>query len=271
MKRLALLVNLAMLVLLAAPGMEAAPNKKVSYHLLQTYKIGGEGGWDYLTVDSAARRIYISRGSHFVVLDADNGKQVGDITGLSGVHGIALAPELGKGFISNGRGNSVSVIDLKTLNKTADIPAGENPDAILYDAASNRVFAFNGRSKNATVIDAGSNAVVSTIDLAGKPEFAVADGNGMVFVNIEDTGELAAIDAKGAAVKSRWKMKGCESPSGLAIDRKSRRVFSACDDTKVIAVVNADSGETVTTLPIGEGVDAAAFDPATSSPRRAYL
>lgn len=261
MKRPVLLFYAVLLLLLAATVIGTAATRKTNYHLIKIYKVGGEGGWDYLTVDSAARRLYISRGSHFLVLDIDDGKQLGDITGLSGVHGIALAPDLGKGFISNGRGNNVSVIDLKTLSKTTDVPAGENPDAIIYDPASNRVFAFNGRSKNATVIDAGSNAVVSTIDLGGKPEFAVSDGQGTVFVNLEDSGELAAIDAKAASVKSRWKMKGCESPSGLAMDRKSRRVFSACDDTKVIAVVNADSGDTVTTLPIGAGVDAAAFDP----------
>jgi len=179
------------------------------------------------------------------------------------VHGIALAQDLGKGFTSNGRDNSVTVFDLKTLNETARIKiTGENPDAILYDPASKRVFTFNGRSKDATVINAVKGEVIGNIPLSGKPEFAVADGKGTVFVNIEDTAELTAIDARGAKVLHTWSIKPCEEPTGLSMDRKSRRLFAGCHN-KLLTVVNGDSGKVVTTVPIGEGVDATEFDSAS--------
>jgi DNA-binding beta-propeller fold protein YncE len=232
-------------------------------HVLKTYKLGGEGGWDYLEVDPDAHRVFISRGTHVIVIDSDSGKQVGDIPDTPGVHGIALAPELSRGFTSNGREGSVTVFDLKTLkpiNKIQNV--GENPDAILYDPATKRVFTFNGRSHDSTAIDAAEGKVLGKIALDGKPEFGVSDTKGEVFVNIEDRSELVALDPKELKVKSRWSLAPCESPSGLAIDREARRLFAGCDN-KMMAVVNADSGKVITTLPIGEGVDADRFDPAT--------
>lgn len=230
-------------------------------HVIQTYKLGGDGGWDYLKMDSDSRRLFISRGTHVIVIDADSGKPVGDIPDTTGVHGIALAPEFGRGFTSNGREGSVSVFDLKTLKPISKIKdVGENPDAILYDPASKRVFTFNGRSHNSTAIDADSGKIVGKIPLDGKPEFAVSTGSGEVFVNIEDKSELVALDPKELKVKARWSLAPCESPSGLAIDVKNRRLFAGCDN-KMMAVVNADSGKVITTLPIGDGVDANGFDP----------
>lgn len=229
------------------------------YHLIKTYKLGGEGGWDYLTLDQETRRLYISRATHVIVLDVDSGKTVGDIADTPGVHGIALAPELGRGFTSNGREGTVSIFDLKTLKTLNKVKVGENPDAILYDSASRRVFTFNGRSQDATALDAEKGTVLGTIILEGKPEFAVSDGKGGVFVNIEDKSQLDALDPERLVVKSRWPLAPCEEPSGLAMDRKNRRLFAGCDN-KMMAVVDADSGKVITTLPIGGGVDATAYD-----------
>ena len=234
------------------------------YHLINTYKLGGEGGWDYLTIDSSSRRLYISRATHVMVINVDTGKSVGDIPDTPGVHGIALAPELGRGFVSNGRAGTITVFDTESLKEiTNTVPAGDNPDAILYDPATDRVFAFNGRSHDATVIDAKSLAVLGTIKLEGKPEFAASDGRGEVFVNIEDRSQIDAIDAKKLEVKARWPLAPCEEPSGLAIDRKNRRLFAGCDN-KVMAVVDADTGKVIATPVIGDGVDANGFDPGTN-------
>ena len=233
------------------------------YHVVKTYKVGGDGGWDYLTVDASARRFYISRGTHVIVLDADSGKNVGDIPDTPGVHGIALAPELGKGFVSNGREGTVTVFDLKTLAPSGSkIKVGENPDAILYEPATKRVFTFNGRSQDSTAIDAASGKVLATIKLDGKPEFAASDAKGEVFVNIEDKSELTVIDPNKLEVKTKWPLAPCTEPSGLAIDRKNRRLFVGCDN-KMMAVVDADSGKVLATPAIGEGVDATAYDDET--------
>ncbi|HZQ95110.1 MAG TPA: YncE family protein [Candidatus Sulfotelmatobacter sp.] len=233
------------------------------YHVTKTYKVGGDGGWDYLTVDAAARRFYISRGTHVIVLDADSGKSVGDIADTPGVHGIALAPELGKGFTSNGREGTVSVFDIKTLAASGSkIKVGENPDAILYDPATKRIFTFNGQSQDSTAIDAASGKVLGTIKLDGKPEFAASDAQGTVFVNIEDKSELTVIDPGKLEVKAKWPLAPCTEPSGLALDRKHRRLFVGCDN-KMMAVVDADSGKVLATPAIGEGVDATAFDDET--------
>jgi DNA-binding beta-propeller fold protein YncE len=250
---------LAFIVLSALSALAASDP---GYKVVTTYKIGGEGGWDYLIADSAARRLYISRATHVIVLDLDSGKQVGDIPDTPGVHGIALAPELGRGFTSNGREGTVSIFDLKTLATSSKVKVGDNPDAILYDPATKRVFTFNGRSHDATAIDAANGTVLGTIKLDGKPEFAATGGNGEVFVNIEDKSELTAIDANKLAVKAKWPLAPCEEPSGLSMDQKNRRLFVGCDN-KMMAVVNADNGKVLTTLPIGEGVDATAFDAGT--------
>jgi DNA-binding beta-propeller fold protein YncE len=249
----------ALLTILGATFALAADS---GYHLINTYKLSGDGGWDYLIVDSSARRLYISRATHVMVIDADSGKPVGDIPDTPGVHGIALAPELGRGFISNGREGTVTIFDLKTLQATTKVKAGENPDAILYDPASKRVFAFNGRSHDATAIDAAAGQVLGTIKLEGKPEFAASDGKGEIFVNIEDKSQIDAIDPAKLEVKASWPLAPCEEPSGLAIDRENRRLFAGCGN-KMMAVVDADTGKVLATPPIGEGVDANAFDPGT--------
>jgi len=232
------------------------------YHVVTTYKVGGEGGWDYLTADAAARRVYISRGTHVTVLDADSGKSVGDIADTPGVHGIALAPELGRGFTSNGREGTVSIFDIKTLATSSKVKVGENPDAILYDPATKRVFTFNGRSQDSTVVDAASGKVLGTIKLDGKPEFAASDAKGMIYVNIEDKSELTAIDPNKMEVKAKWPLAPCTEPSGLSIDRKNRRLFVGCDN-KMMAVVDADSGKVLATPAIGDGVVATTFDAET--------
>jgi YVTN family beta-propeller protein len=232
------------------------------YHVEKKIVLGGEGSWDALTVDSKARRVYISRGTHVMVVDADTGAVVGDIPNTNGVHDIAIAPDLDKGFISDGRDNTVTIFDLKTLKVLGAAPTGKNPDIIIYDPASKRVFAFNGGSNDATAIDARTGSVAGTIPLGGKPEFAVADEKGHVFVNIEDKSEIVQIDSNKLAVENRWKIAPGEEPSGLAIDRKHHRLFSVCSN-KLMVVVNADNGKTVATLPIGAGPDGAGFDPGT--------
>jgi DNA-binding beta-propeller fold protein YncE len=239
-----------------------APPGDSGYKLKKKIKLGGEGGWDYLIFDSATRRLFISRGSKVVVVDVDTEKVVGEIPDTPGVHGIALAPELNKGFTSNGRGNNVTVFDLKTLGTLDHVPTGENPDAIIYDPATKRVFTLNGRSQNATAIDAETGHVAETIALGGRPEFAAADGKGHVYVNIEDKSEIVQLDSKKLTVLARWPLAPCEEPSGLAIDAHGRRLFAGCSN-KMMAVVDADSGKVLATPPIGQGVDANAFDPGT--------
>jgi DNA-binding beta-propeller fold protein YncE len=232
------------------------------YHVIKTYKLGGEGGWDYLNLDSSSRRLYISRATHVIVIDADSGKPVGDIPDTPGVHGIALAPELGRGFVSNGREGTVTIFDIQTLKLITKVKVGDNPDAILYDPATKRVFTFNGKSQDSTALDAAKGTVLGTIKLEGKPEFAASDGKGEIFVNIEDKSQLDAIDPTKLEVKSRWPLAPCEEPSGLSIDREHRRLFAGCDN-KMMAVVDADNGKVLATPAIGDGVDATAFDAGT--------
>ncbi len=232
------------------------------YHVIQRIPIAGEGGWDYLFSDSANRRLYVSHGTEVDVLDLDTEKAVGKIPNTNGVHGIAVADDLGRGFVSDGRDDQVTIFDLKTLAVLGTVKAGQNPDGIVYDPFSHRVFAFNGRSKDMTAIDANSGYVAGTIQLGGKPEFPATDGNGNVYDNIEDRSELVRFDPKTLEVRNHWPLAPCESPSGLAIDTKTRRLFSVCDN-KMMAVIDADSGKVITTVPTGEGTDAAAFDPET--------
>ena len=242
-----------------APVMFAATT---GYHLLGEIKVGGEGGWDYLAVDATARRLYVSHATHVAVIDIDAGKVVGDIPDTPGVHGIAIAPELNRGFVSNGRSNNVTIFDLKTLKSVGQAATGENPDSIRFDAMSGRVFTFNGRSKNSTAIDAKSGNVVGTIPLPGKPEFSVADGKGKIYVNIEDTNEIVEIDTAKATVTKKYSLSPCEEPSGLAFDAKNRRLFSVCSN-RLMAVSDPDAGKVVATPAIGAGSDGAAFDPGT--------
>jgi DNA-binding beta-propeller fold protein YncE len=249
-------LRLAMFISVLATFSTAADS---AYHVIKTYKLGGEGGWDYLNLDNSSRRLYISRATHVIVIDADSGKPVGDIPDTPGVHGIALAPDLGRGFVSNGREGTVTIFDIETLKLITKVKVGDNPDAILYDPATKRVFTFNGKSHDSTAIDAAKGTVLGTIKLEGKPEFAVSDGKGEIFVNIEDKSQLDAIDPNKLEVKSRWPLAPCQEPSGLAMDRKNRRLFSGCDN-KLMAVVDADSGKVIATPAIGDGVDATAFD-----------
>lgn len=241
----------------------AIPPGSSGYHVVKTITIGGAGKWDYDIVDSGARRVYVSHFTHIVVLDADSGNKVGEIPDTPGVHGIALAPELGRGFTSNGAANTVTIFDLKTLKAINTLKArGLNPDAIYYDAESKRVFAFNGRSANAVAIDAAEGKVAGVVAVGGKPEFAAGDDKGHVFVNIEDKSMLLEIDAQNLAVMHRWTLSGCEKPSGLAIDKKNQRLFSVCGNKKML-VVNAVNGKVVASVTIGEDPDAAGFDPGT--------
>lgn len=242
---------------LLAPGGRALAQ---DYKLLKKAALGGDGGWDYLKVDTEARRLYISRSTHVAVVDADTLSPVGDIPDTPGVHGIALAPDLGRGFTSNGREDSVSIFELGTLKALGKVKTGTNPDAILYDAFTHRVFVFNGRSGDVTVLEAKTGAVAGTIPVGGKLEFGVTDGAGQVFVNVEDKNEIAVLDARGMKVMAHWPLAGCEEPTGLAIDVAHRRLFSVCGN-KHMAVVDADKGRLVATLPIGEGTDGAGFDP----------
>ncbi len=234
------------------------------YHVTARWAVGGDQGfWDYLYADAAARRLYVSHADRVHVLDLDTGKPVGEIANTQGVHGIAIAPELGRGFVSDGRANQVTVFDTKTLATTGSIATtGQNPDAILYDPATRRVFTFNGRSGNTTAIDAAGGKVIGTLALGGKPEEAVADGTGRIFANIEDKGEIVAFDGRTLKEEARWSIAPCEEPSGLALDNAHHRLFSACGNG-ILAVSDAAGHKLVTTVPIGRGVDGAAFDPAT--------
>ncbi len=232
------------------------------YHLLKKVVLGGEGGWDYLTVDSANRHLFISRGTHVMVLDADTYAVVGDIPDTQGVHGIAIASDEGRGYTSNGRSNTATFFDLKTLKVLGTVPTGQGPDAIIYDPASHRVFTMNGHGESTTAIDAATGTVAGTVPLGGGPEFAAADGKGHVYVNLEDKSMVVALDSKALKILNTWPLAPGESPSGMAMDTTHRRIFSGCHN-KMMTVMDADSGKVITTVPIGQGVDANGFDPKT--------
>jgi DNA-binding beta-propeller fold protein YncE len=255
MKKLA--VAVVLLGVIACPAFSSD-----DYHVVKKIPIPGTGSWDYLTVDEGARRLFVSHGTQVEVLDIDSGAIVGQIPNTPGVHGIAVAPELGRGFVSDGQSSRVTIFDLKTLKTIGEVPSGKKPDAIIYDPATSRVFAFNGGGNSATVIDAADGRVAGTIDLRGGPEFATSDGHGSVFDNLEDESLVLKIDARKLTVEQRWKTAPCESPSSMAMDRPNRRLFIGCR-SHVMAVMNADTGQVITTLPIGDHVDATAFDPQT--------
>jgi DNA-binding beta-propeller fold protein YncE len=236
--------------------------KPGGYHLLTKIEVGGEGGWDYLIADSNAHRLYVSHSTRVVVIDTATDKVIGEISNTNGVHGIAFAEKLGRGFISNGRDNSVTIFDLKTLKALDTVKVEKNPDCILFDPATDRVFAFNRGSSNVTAIEAATGKTMGTIELGGHPEFATSDGKGMIFVNLDDKSEVVAIDSKKLTANARWSVAPGEDPSGMAIDRKTHRLFIVCGNEKMI-VMNALTGKVVSDLPVGEGTDAAAFDPDT--------
>ena len=237
----------------------AAATVATNYKVVKTWKLGGDGGWDYLTADSEGHRLFIARATRVMVVDTESGKQVGEIPETMGVHGIALDYEIARGFTSNGHEDTVSVFDLKSLVVEKKIKVGSGPDAILYDPFSKRVFTFNAKSHDTTAVDASKGEVVGKIELGGKPEFAATDEKGTVFVNIEDTSELVAFDSQKLAVKSRWKLTDCDEPTGLSIDLKNRRLFAGCGNKKM-AIVDADSGKLLSSPAIGEGCDATRFD-----------
>jgi YVTN family beta-propeller protein len=251
MKRTACIAAIVSLLSLGAPPSGYQVAKKIS--------LPGAGGWDYLTVDEAARRLYVSHSTQVVVVDTDRLEVVGTIPGLAGVHGIALAPEFKRGFITSGQTDSVAVFDSGTLAKTAEIKVGRKPDAIVYDPSTKQVFAMNGDSASSTVIRAADSQVVGTVALGGGPESAVADGRGNVFVNLEDSSELLRIDARSLEVKNRWPVAPCQAPSSMAFDEARNRLFLGCR-SRVMAVVDPATGKVVVSFPIGEKADASVFD-----------
>ncbi len=231
------------------------------FKVQQRWKVGGSGSWDYLTLDSTGKRLFISRSDHVDVLDTATGKVIGSLPDTKGVHGIALAEETKRGYTSNGKGDSVTMFDLETLKSVKEAPVpGHNPDAILYEPSLKHVFTFNGRSKDVTVLDATTLAVVATLPVPDKPEFAVDDGAGQIFVNIEsEPGKMVVIDSRKLTVKATWDLPGCASPSGLALDKVHHRLFSVCDGG-VMAVTDAATGGQIAKVTIGEGPDAVAYD-----------
>jgi YVTN family beta-propeller protein len=245
-------------ILILSCALFAAPAPTGGYSVVKKISVSGQGGWDYLTVDDAARRLYVSHGTKVEILNLDSGESLGSIPTM-GVHGIALAPEFNHGFISDGKADKVLMFDLKTMKVLAEIPSPKDPDGIIYDDATKRVFAFNGESNSTTAIDAATGKVAGTVDLGGGPEFAAADGNGYVFDNLEDESQVLKINARDLKVEQRWPTAPCSSPSSMAMDRAGRRLFVGCR-SKVMAVIDADSGQVITTLPIGDHVDATAFD-----------
>jgi YVTN family beta-propeller protein len=253
--------KLCLLVLILS-GTLMAGAASGGYSVVKKIPIPGQGSFDYLTVDETARRLYVSHGTQVEVLDIDSLTIVGSIPKTPGVHGVAIAPEIGRGFVSNGQASTVTIFDLKTLKPIADVPTGQKPDAIIYDPATSRVFAFNGGSNSATAIDAATGKVAGTVNLDGGPEFAAADGNGYVFNSLEDESLVLKINSRELKVEQRWPTAPCSSPSSMAMDRANRRLFVGCR-SRVMAVIDADSGKVITTLPIGDHVDATAFDQET--------
>ena len=247
----------AMLLAAAAAGASAQAGYKVADH----WKLGGAGGWDYLQVDPSAHLLYVTHGPRVEVVDTTTGKAVGAITGLKGTHGVVLDPDGTVGYISDGQGNDVAIFDRKSFTITATVPTGTNPDGMTWEPPTKTVWAFNGRSQDVSVIDAASRKVVATTKLPGKPEFPQADGQGNVFVNIEDKNVVVRLSAASHEMTATWPLTGCDSPSGMAIDREHHRLFSVCDGGKMV-VVDTGSGKQLATASIGDGPDAAGYNPA---------
>src|SRR5437016_8229033 len=233
-----------------------------SYHITRTYPLGGDGSWDYIVPDPPNHRLFIARQNRVMVVDEDTGTLLGEITGIQGAHGTALAEATGHGFATSGNDQSVVMFDLKTLKVLSRIPAAEDADAILYDSGSNRVFTLNGDAHSSTVIDPRAGTLITNIPLGGKPEYGASAGDGKVYANLTDTSEVVEIDAKNATVTRRWSTAACKQPVAMGIDTLHHRVFSGCR-SGVMAVSDYQSGRVVATLPIGQGVDGAAYDPAT--------
>ena len=248
-------LGFGILLLATVASAQSAPTL---YKQTTKFDVGGEGGWDYITFDSSSNRLFIGHNAEIAVVDVGTGKKIGSIPAV-GAHGVAVVPEKNLGFSTNGRGGTVTVFDLKSLQPKQEIKAGENPDAIIYDQHSKKILVMNGRSKDLMAIDPDSLKVVATVPLGGKLEFAATDAT-HVYVNVEDTGEIASVDSKTWKADKRWKLEGCEEPSGLAIDEKAGRLFSVCGNKKMV-VLDTKNGNIVATLETGEGTDGAAFDP----------
>lgn len=232
------------------------------YHLIRKILLGGESKWDLLTLDSDAGRLYVTHGTQVTVLDVNTNKVVGEIPNTNGVHGVAIAPELGRGFTSNGKSATATIFDLKTLQVLGEVKTESNPDTIVYDPYSQKVFVFNGKSNSATIFQAKNGQVLGKIELGGKPEFAVADGLGRIYLNIEDKSELLSLDARSLTIKARYPLKPCSEPAGIAIDQRNHRLFIGCHN-RTMVVVDALSGKIKAALPIGSGTDAMVFEPKT--------
>jgi len=252
---LAAILGLVAIAALAAP--------QSGYHIIKKVPVPGTGGWDYVTVDGGGRRVYIAHATQVEVLDVDTAELVGTIPNTPGVHGVAIAAEFGRGFISAGKSDSVIIFDLKTLKTLGEVKVGKKPDAIMYDPATKHVFAMNGDSDSTTVINAADGKVVGTIDLGGGPEFAVADGKGNVYINLEEKAETVHIDSNTMKVLHHWPLAPGKTATALALDPQTRRLFAGCRGGQMMVVLDADNGKAITTAPIGERVDAAAFDPTT--------
>jgi YVTN family beta-propeller protein len=233
-----------------------------SYHVVNTYTLGGDGGWDYLALDTVGHRLFIARANRVMVVDPDNGKVLAEIPGLKGAHGVAFAYEAGHGFATSGADSSVVMFDLKTLQVLGRTTAAPDADAILYDPATKRIFTFNGDSHNASVIDVATGQRIGSIELGAGPEFGVSAADGKLYVNLEDKGAVAEIDAAAMKVTRQWSLAPCQAPTGLAIDRAHHRLFSGCRN-QMMAISDATTGKLITTVPIGQGVDACRFDPGT--------
>lgn len=250
---------LPLLLTLAPAGLTA---QSPGYALTKQYQLGGEGFWDYLTFDTTSHRLFITRGTHVQVVNPTDGTVIGDIPNTPGAHGVALAPELGRGFVTASGDTTMHIFDFRTLQPIGTIRTEPGPDAIAYDPATKDVVSLNGRGHSATVANAATGAVLGNVALPGRPEFAVSDGRGMVYANIEDLSLLVGIDLRSLKVTKQWPLAPCESPSGIAMDRVHRRLFSGCHN-RVMAISDPDAGKVIMTEPIGEGVDANRFDPGT--------
>lgn len=252
-------------LIMASGSVLAAEADSGDFKVVKKLPLEGAGRWDYVTADPDNHRIYVARSTHVTVLDSESGEVVGDIPDTKGVHGVAVAPDLGLGFISVGGENKVVVFDLKTLqvDSKTHLDTGGNPDSILYHPATHLVFVQNGRGNSSSVIDAITKKIIATIPLGAKPEYAVYDDKGNIFINLETSGSIAVVDVADKKLKTTWKIDGCEAPSGLAFDRATKTLFAACTDSKILAVVNSENGKLLQTLPIGDDCDGAFFDPTT--------
>jgi YVTN family beta-propeller protein len=262
MKKLSIRLLPGMLCLFAASLPALATPSDAPYAIARRHALGGAGGWDYLSLAAAAHRVYIARDDRVMVVDAASGKLVGEVPGMQHAHGVALQPDAHKAFVSNGRGDDVSIVDTQTLKVTGHIAvSGKNPDAILFDSASGHLLTMNGRTNDISVIDAQAGKELSTIAVPGRPEFAVADGKGMLYLNLEDKHALAQVDLKAGKVTAVWTLAPCEGPTGLAMDIAQHRLFSACDNGWVI-VTDAGDGHQVAKIEVGKGPDAVIYDAA---------